>query len=179
MKMEVLPVPLPSLSKPAQPAPAAPAAPTPAPAPAAATNSAGKPRVKKGAERRRSARRDVNTPAELIVCPASSRTAPIKVTVRDISATGVGLVHSEPLPLGQKYVVREPSIIPRSQPCLYTVVRADPAGEGKYSIGLHASHLMGLEVGEKTGRAKVAAMARLLILAIIVGGAIALAWTVI
>ena len=25
---------------------------------------------------------------------------------------------------------------------LYTVVRADPLGDGRYSIGLHASHLM-------------------------------------
>jgi len=132
--------------------------------------------MKKGADRRRSPRREVNKTAELIVCPASSRTAPIKVNIRDISATGVGVIHSEPLPLGQKYVVREPSIIPRSQPCLYTVVRADRVGDGKFSIGLHASHLMGLEVGEKTGRAKTAAMARLLILAMLTGGLIAVAW---
>ena len=154
-----------STSPEAQPAPAA-------PPPSAAAPSA----KKKGSDRRRSPRRDVNRTAELIVCPASSRTAPIKVNVRDISATGVGLIHNEPLPLGQKYVVREPSIIPRSQPCLYTVVRADAVGEGKFSIGLHASHLIGLEVGEKTGRAKTAAMARLLILAILTGGVVAAAW---
>jgi len=35
---------------------------------------------------------------------------------------------------------------------------------------------MGLEVGEKTGRAKTAAMARLLILAMLTGGLIAVAW---
>jgi hypothetical protein len=154
-----------STSPEAQPAPAA-------PPPSAAAPSA----KKKGSDRRRSPRRDVNRTAELIVCPASSRTAAIKVNVRDISATGVGLIHNEPLPLGQKYVVREPSIIPRSQPCLYTVVRADAVGEGKFSIGLHASHLIGLEVGEKTGRAKTAAMARLLILAILTGGVVAAAW---
>jgi hypothetical protein len=164
-----------SLPPETQPAPGAPPAAPPAPAVAPAATPA--PRAtKKGSDRRRSPRREVNKTAELIVCPASSRTAPIKVNVRDISSTGVGLIHNEPLPLGQKYVVREPSIIPRSQPCLYTVVRADPAGEGKYSIGLHASHLMGLDAGEKTGRAKTAAMARLLILAILFGGLFAAAW---
>jgi hypothetical protein len=128
--------------------------------------------MKKGAERRA-----VNSQAELIVCPASSRTAPIKVNVRDISATGVGLVHHEPLPLGQKYVVKEQSIISREQPCLYTVVRTDAIGDGKYSIGLHATHLMGLDCAAKTGRAKVGAMAKLLILAIIMGSLAAVAWT--
>ena len=166
---------MPSLSSSLPPEPAPGASPAAPPAPAAAAAPA--PRAtKKGSERRRSPRREVNKTAELIVCPASSRTAPIKVNVRDISSTGVGLIHNEPLPLGQKYVVREPSIIPRSQPCLYTVVRADPAGEGKYSIGLHASHLIGLDAGEKTGRAKTAAMARLLILAILFGGLFAAAW---
>ena len=164
---------MPPLSSPppqSQPPTAAPPATNPAPRAMSKTK-------KKGADRRRSPRREVNKTAELIVCPASSRTAPIKVNIRDISATGVGLMHHEPLPLGQKYVVREPSVIPRSQPCLYTVVRADPVGEGKFSIGLHASHLIGLEVGEKTGRAKTAAMARLLILAILFGVLFAAAWT--
>lgn len=49
-------------------------------------------------------------------------------------------------------------------------------GGGKFSIGLHASHLIGLEVGEKTGRAKVAAMARLLIVALVAGGLLAAGW---
>ena len=158
-----------------QPAPAS----SPVAAPAAAPAPRAVMKKKKGADRRLSPRREVNKTAELIVCPASSRTAPIKVNVRDISSTGVGLIHNEPLPLGQKYVVREPSIIPRSQPCLYTVVRADQVGDGKFSIGLHASHLMGLEVGEKTGRAKTAAMARLLICAILLGGLFAAAWALI
>ena len=163
------PFPVPPLTSPPPPQSQPASAAAPAPRAAAAT-------MKKGAERRRSPRREVNKTAELIVCPASSRTAPIKVNIRDISATGVGLMHHEPLPLGQKYVVREPSIIARSQPCLYTVVRADRMGEGKFSIGLHASHLIGLEVGEKTGRAKTAAMARLLILAILLGGLFAFTW---
>lgn len=135
------------------------------------------PPLKKGAERRQATRRRVNSQAELLVCPASSRTATIKVNVLDVSETGVGIVHNEPLPLGQKYVVKEQSIIPKKQPCLYTVVRADPMPNGAYSIGLHASHLMGLDCAGKTGHAKTGAMAKLLILAIIMGGLAAVVWT--
>ena len=111
-----------------------------------------------------------------MVVPSSSRTAPIKVKVKDISATGVGIVHNEPLPLGQKYVVKEPTISKRKS-VLFTVVRADPIGDNSYIIGLHDSHLVGEDYKVQKNNSRTAAMAKLLILAIVMGSLVALAWT--
>jgi hypothetical protein len=133
---------------------------------------------KKGKERRLATRFPLNSHAELIRVPSSSRTAPIKVKVKDISATGVGITYTEPLPIGEKYVVKEPTIS-RRKSVLFTVVRADQIGENNYSIGLHDSHLIGKDYkvhSKKHGR--VAAMATLLILALIMGGLFAV-WTLI
>src|SRR5688500_13223242 len=58
----------------------------------------------KGRERRRAKREALGTRGQLIRCPASSRTAPIDVQFSDRSSTGVGIVHHEPLPIGQKVV---------------------------------------------------------------------------
>ena len=101
--------------------------------------------------------------------------------MRVVSSTGVGVVHSEPLPVGQKYVVKEPTI-ERTHAALYTVVRADRIGEGRYSIGLHASHLIDNRfVHSETGAAGVAhtsAMAKLLMLAILFGTLLAV-WSMV
>ena len=156
-------------------------APTPSPDPAAPAGAAAAPAAaprKKGAERRLATRFPLNSSAELIRVPSSSRTAPIKVKVKDVSATGVGVVHSEPLPLGEKYVVKEPTIS-RRKSVLFTVVRADQIDENNYSIGLHDTHLMGKDYKvQSTKHARVPAMAKLLILAMVMGGLFAV-WTLI
>jgi hypothetical protein len=151
--------------------------PTPSPAPAPAPGGVPRKKTKKGSERRRATRVPLDAQAELMSVPSSSRTAPIKVKIKDVSATGVGVVHSEPLPLGQKYVVKESTTIAKRKSVLYTVVRADPIGDNSYSIGLHDSHLMGIDykIEKKSGR--VAKMARLLIVAIIMGSLVAVGWT--
>ena len=137
---------------------------------------------RKGAERRRAPRVRLDSEAELVVCPASSRTAPLKVQVRDVSATGVGILHDEPLPLGQKYVVREPTIS-RLASILFTVVRTDRVGENRYSIGLHASQLLAAQNGYVPGEPGAGSalttngMAKLLLLAVLLGW-LAAAWSV-
>jgi hypothetical protein len=155
-----------SSSSPSSPGPSSP---TPAPTPAT-------PKRKTGRERRRATRVPLNSSAELIRVPSSSRTAPIKVKVRDVSATGVGIQHTEALPLGEKYVVKE-STISRRKNVLFTVVRADQLGENNYSIGLHDTHLMGRDYRVEKRHARTAAMAKLLIIAIVAGGLAAVAWT--
>jgi hypothetical protein len=146
-------------------------APTPSPDPATA-------RLKKGAERRRATRFPLNSSAELIRVPSSSRAAPIKVKVKDVSATGIGVMYNEPLPLGERYVVKE-STISRRKSVLFTVVRADQIGENNYSIVLHDTHLMGKDYKvHRTAHAHVVAMAKLLILALVMGGLFAV-WTLI
>ncbi|MEA2707696.1 MAG: hypothetical protein QOF78_297 [Phycisphaerales bacterium] len=142
---------------------------TPKPSP----GSAGSP--KKGKDRRLAQRFPLDSQAELVRCPSSSRTAPIKVKVKDISATGVGVLHTEPLPLGEKYVVKEPTIS-RRKSVLFTVVRSDQIGEANYSIGLHDAHLMGKDyIVKKRPTGKTSAMAKLLMLAMLMGGLFA-AW---
>ena len=98
-------------------------------------------RKPRGRDRRCAKREPLDTRGQLIRCPASSRTAPLDVQFSDQSATGVGIVHHEPLPVGQKYVVKEPSISRRKN-VLFTVVRADKLDDARFSIGLHASHLL-------------------------------------
>jgi hypothetical protein len=83
----------------------------------------------------------VDAPAELRICPATSRTVPARVKVRDVSSTGLGIVHESPLPVGQKCVVKTPTL-PDKQACLYTVVRAVPLNDGAFLIGLHLSQLL-------------------------------------
>ena len=94
-----------------------------------------------GRERRLSPRMPLRTTGQLVICPASPRTAPITVHVSDCSATGVGVIHTDPLPLGQKFVVKEQTIS-RQKSVLFTVVRSDRIDENRFSIGLHASHLL-------------------------------------
>lgn len=94
-----------------------------------------------GSDRRKARRTPMKTTGQLLICPSSSRTAPIPVEFQDVSATGVGIVHSEALRLGQKFVVKEQSLSKRPT-LLYTVVRSDRIDEGRYSIGLHATSLM-------------------------------------
>ena len=124
-----------------------------------------------GAERRRARRVPLDSNAELYICPSSTRTAPLKVKMRDVSATGVGVVHTEPLPVGQKYVVKEPTIS-RTHPALFTVVRAERIADNCYSMGLHASHLLDnrfVHSESGVGVAQTSAMAKLLVLAIFFG----------
>jgi hypothetical protein len=138
-------------------------------------------RPKTGRERRRAERKPMQSHAELYRCPSSSRATPLKVAVKDVSATGVGVVHDEPLPVGQKYVVKEP-LISQQKSVLYTVVRAERMGADKYSIGLHASHLIDegnggfIHSGESASAGRVNGMAKLLLLAMLFGG-LAAAWT--
>jgi len=111
-----------------------------------------------------------------MVWPASSRTAPIRVEVRDVSETGVGILHNEPLRLGDKFVVREPTI-GKMKCVLFTVVRAQQIDESHYIIGMHASHLVEEEEAAAklppSRHARTHSMAKLLTLAMLMGSLLA------
>ena len=92
-------------------------------------------------EKRRATRVPRRAPAQLIFWPAARNSAPIDVTIVDYSVTGIGIVHGETLPPGQKFIVREPFVTSGST-CIYTVVRSDRRGDGTYSIGLHIGNTM-------------------------------------
>jgi hypothetical protein len=124
-------------------------------------------------ERRRAQRFPLGTEGQLTVCPAIAGMPPVKVRVKDASVTGVGIIHDEPLRVGQKYVIREKTLS-RRKSVLFTVVRCEPTGDGKYSIGLHASHLMGrdrMPLSDQRGRG--VRIFGLLIAIVLVGGVVA------
>jgi hypothetical protein len=74
--------------------------------------------------------------AQLLLYPSGRHPHPIDVTVIDYSATGIGIVHTEGLLVGQKFIVREPYVT-RDNTCLFTVVRSEPRPDGTFSIGMH------------------------------------------
>ena len=110
--------------------------------PAAAAATA---RTKKRSADNRAARRlrRMST-AQLLNYPAGRHQHPIEVQVTDYSATGIGVIHSEGLLIGRKFVVREPHVTDGNT-CLFTVVRSDPRPDGTFSIGLHVGNSLGNE----------------------------------
>src|SRR2546430_15593450 len=99
-------------------------------------------------DRRRARRMPVEAQGHILPCPASSRSTPMPVRVRDVSATGVGITHDTPLPIGAQFVVKQESF-PTDQPRLYTVVRAASMPDGNFSIGLHAGQLGGVRAAHQ------------------------------
>jgi hypothetical protein len=77
--------------------------------------------------------------AQLLQYPAGRHTHPIDVQVTDYSTTGIGVIHTEGLIIGRKFVVREPHVTDGNT-CLFTVVRSDPRPDGTFSIGLHVGN---------------------------------------
>jgi hypothetical protein len=134
-------------------------------------------RGKQKSDRRMSDRFPVGADGQLFLCPAGRSTPPLHVHVRDVSDTGVGVVYGAPLPLGQKYVVKQPAVARRGGSVLFTVVRSEKLPDGTFTIGLHASHLLENTFVHTGGTATPARaispatqrMARLLIGALVLG----------
>src|SRR6266496_4194679 len=72
----------------------------------------------------------------LAVNDPHARARIIDVQVVDYSRTGVGIIHSESLLVGQTFVVREPQVTKGSSRFLYKVVRCDRRPDSRFSIGL-------------------------------------------
>lgn len=77
--------------------------------------------------------------AQLLIHPAGRHSHPIDVTVTDYSKTGIGVLHSEGLLMGQTFIVREP-FVTHNGTCIYTVVRSERRPDGMFSIGLHVQN---------------------------------------
>ena len=135
-------------------------------------------RPRKSSDRRGGLRLPIDAKGELFLCPANSRVMPLHVHVKDVSETGVGVMYGAPLPLGQKYVVKQPSVAKTNKSTyLFTVVRSEPVGDGRFSIGLHASHLSQndfVHAETRPSREATSRMAPMLIAALIVGVVLAM-----
>jgi hypothetical protein len=99
------------------------------------------------ADRRHEPRTPYRANAQLVGYPPARHPHVIDVAVVDYSESGIGIVYSEGLLIGQLFVVREPHVT-RGHTCLYTVVRCEPSADGKFSIGLHVMRSLSAEDDE-------------------------------
>jgi HD-like signal output (HDOD) protein len=87
-------------------------------------------------ERRRDPRTPFDGEATIIPCTIGAKRLPLVVRVRDVSRSGIGITHTAPMALGERFIaVLPPAIagIPRGVLC--TVVRSAPLPGGGFLIG--------------------------------------------
>jgi hypothetical protein len=93
-------------------------------------------------ERRRAVRVKHQVDAEIVPWKRNRPGVPFTVTIEDFSPTGVGIIHTEALPLGGEFVVKVPR--PENDPLavLLTVVRTKALEDGKFTVGLEISNVL-------------------------------------
>jgi len=101
-------------------------------------------------DRRKTQRESIVGEAIVIPCGSRPKGVAAIVQVRDISPDGLGFVHSEPLKVGEKFILYLSSM---SEPkaILCTVTRWNPVGERFFSIGATYTRGLRLGPGAKTG----------------------------
>src|SRR5438034_582322 len=106
--------------------------------PTGAANDAAKDAAEQN--RRAAERKHVDAAGEMRPCDPFARTTAKPVKIHDVSATGVGIIHNEPLLPGAQYVLKQDSFS-ANQPRLYTVVRSKCKKDGSFVVGLHANQV--------------------------------------
>ncbi len=82
--------------------------------------------------------------AMIIPCPARCGRRPVSVAVRDLSAAGIGIVHTNRLERGEQFILRIPAAAGGSptSAVLCTIAHCRPVGLGVYMIGAHYAGLI-------------------------------------
>jgi HD-like signal output (HDOD) protein len=116
--------------------------------------------------RRRAARIRRDGHIRIIPCANGVLSPPIPVRLKDLSSTGIGVLHTQPLPLGTQFVVQLPQPGGQTKHLLYRVVRCETAA-GIANIGAELASVLkpeavnaALPAAEPTG-ADLAASGRL------------------
>ncbi|HEX8525003.1 MAG TPA: PilZ domain-containing protein [Tepidisphaeraceae bacterium] len=91
-----------------------------------------------GAERRRAMRIRRKIATQMTPWEVGVPTIPFQVIIDDISETGVGIVHSERIEVGKKFVLTVPRKYQEPQVVECKVVRCESAGHGLHKVGLEA-----------------------------------------
>jgi hypothetical protein len=86
-------------------------------------------------DRRRAPRIKRDKDVVILPCTGSQITGSIAVTLLDVSARGVGFVHTAPLAIGSQFIFRVPRTDTLPITLLYTVARCVETGDGRYTIG--------------------------------------------
>ena len=91
-----------------------------------------------GAERRRASRIRRKVATQMVPWKLGVPATPFGVVIEDISETGVGIVHGEPLPVGMTYQLTVPRA--RMNPIVVhcETVRCERREDGLYKVGLKA-----------------------------------------
>ena len=90
-------------------------------------------------ERRRAERTKRKFVTQMTPWAPGVPSVPFDVVIEDISQTGVGVVHEQALNIGVPHLLTVPHD-GRAVIREYVVVRCDPRPDGKFTIGLEASH---------------------------------------
>ena len=86
--------------------------------------------------RRRAARIRRDGSLFLMPCKQGILGQPVQVRLKDLSAGGIGLIHTLPMEKGSQFVVQLPQPGGQTKSLLYTVVRCEsPGAGGPYSVG--------------------------------------------
>lgn len=89
--------------------------------------------------------------AQVMVVPAPGRrAAPRPVRCRNLSASGIGLLHKQDMPAGTEFVVRlEAKGLSAAAHVLCTVVHADKISPDLFSIGARIVRVLSFEEAER------------------------------
>lgn len=96
-----------------------------------------------GSERRREPRTAFNGRATIVRCDDAARRTPLSVRIRDLSASGVGIHHSEELQNGDRFILLlPPAMAAVAKGVLCTVTNCRPAPAGGFDIGAMFTNLL-------------------------------------
>jgi hypothetical protein len=86
-------------------------------------------------DRRRAPRIRRDKDVVILPCTGGKVTGSIVVKLQDVSARGVGFVHTAPLDVGAQFIFRVPRTDTVPITLMYTVARCAEIGAGRYTIG--------------------------------------------
>lgn len=86
-------------------------------------------------DRRRAPRMKRDKDVVILPCTGSQVTGSIAVKLQDVSARGVGFIHTAPLKVGAQFIFRVPRTDTLPITLLYTIARCVDLGDGRYTIG--------------------------------------------
>jgi HD-like signal output (HDOD) protein len=101
-------------------------------------------------DKRRAARIQRDGKVLVIPCARGVLSKPIGVKLRDVSASGIGLTHEEPLELGTQFVIQLPQSDGTIKSLLYAVKRCDQSGP-LFSIGAELMSVLRPQLAGEAG----------------------------
>ena len=93
-------------------------------------------------DRRRALRVTYRAEAQIAPWYRNEAGEPLGVRIEDFSPSGVGVIHTEPLPVGAEYMLKVPRPDLPELAVLLSVVRCKPLEDGTYHVGMELSSVL-------------------------------------